>query len=561
MKRIKKLAALMMAAIMALAMSMTAFAADVTTSTQPAKKSETYKLYQIFTGKYQSEDNKEGLIDARWGANSTGKEGELVDGDILKALQDLADKSEVERLDVIKQYANLNSTPIEGQPVASEDGKLTYSNLEAGYYLISGTVTYEGGEEADTLYVVQVTNGTLVFTPKVDVPTVDKKIVEGENKVEGNNASIGDTVNYEIVGTMPSRIADYKTYTYLFTDTLSKGLSYDKDSIRVAVNDKDVTKYFWKSIETTENGTTIIRVGIQDIKAFALTEVGAITPDTKVVLTYSATLNNDAVIGSEGNPNKVVLNYSNDPNNSGTGTTEPPKETPDEPIPPSGVTPEKEVKTFTTELTITKTNTDGKFLPGTEFTLSGGSANIVLISKEVFVEDENGEYWLLKDKTYTKEAPITEGDKANADSYESTTQKYKKTTTFEAKKETEDVKIVGVVNADGTVTFRGLGAGKNYKLEETKALAGYNKIDPITFDIKFEYDSASKTGKFTTENVVGGSITSNNNVLSTTIINQSGSLLPSTGGIGTTIFYIVGAILVIGAGVILVTKKRMSKEV
>ena len=114
--------------------------------------------------------------------------------------------------------------------------------------------------------------------------------------------------------------------------------------------------------------------------------------------------------------------------------------------------------------------------------------------------------------------------------------------------------VVGTVQADGTVTFKGLGAGE-YTITETKTLPGYNTIEPIQF--KLTFNAETKTFVSDNENVTVGE----DNMLDTSIVNQKGSLLPSTGGIGTTIFYIVGAVLVIGAGIILVTKKRMSNEV
>ena len=114
--------------------------------------------------------------------------------------------------------------------------------------------------------------------------------------------------------------------------------------------------------------------------------------------------------------------------------------------------------------------------------------------------------------------------------------------------------MVGTVQEDGTVTFSGLGAG-SYTITETKTLPGYNTIDPITFTLTFD---ASASPMFVSDNnkVTVGT----DNMLDTSIVNQKGSLLPSTGGIGTTIFYVVGGILVIGAGILLVAKKRMSSR-
>lgn len=577
MKKLRKLLSIMLTIAMVFAMTATAFAAegtdpdstggtdteattggtnegdgDDTTNSTPTSVTHTYEIYQIFTGDYA-----DGVLsNIKWGENGTGTKNEKVAKEVLDALEAVADNtSDTEQLAVIQKYANLESTPIE------TGSKTTYTGLTPGYYLVKdqdGSLT--GQDVSYTLYVVQVVNDTLTFTPKADVPRPDKKIVEGENKVETNEASIGDEVNYEITGTMPSTINDYKTYFYKFTDTLSKGLTYKENSIKVTVNGVDVTNYFYKEVGTYNETTgTAIEVSILDIKALSLLTdpaVGAITKDTKVVLTYTATLNENAVIAGAGNPNDVKLTYSNNPNNSGNGSTTP-QENPDKPNPthPTGESPEVEVVTYTTELTILKTDEDNKFLPGVEFTLTGNGVNIVLVTEETFTEAADGEYWKLKDGTYTTTAPTVADDETdNTADYDSTETKYTKTTSVVAKGNGKtETNVVGTVQADGTVTFKGLGAGE-YTITETKTLPGYNTIDPITFTLTFDADT--KTFTSNNDKVTVGA----DNMLDTSIVNQKGSLLPSTGGIGTTIFYIIGGVLVLGAAILLITKKRMSRE-
>lgn len=589
MKRIKKFAGLLLAMIMVLSMTMTAFAAEGDPvdgngmiengeTGEPAPQSNeksttvthTYEIYQIFTGDYA-----DGVLsNIKWGENGTGTKGEKVAKGVLDALEAVKDAtSDTEKLAVIQQYANLESDPVK------TGSETTYTGLTPGYYLIKDQDGSLTGAVAYTLYVVQVVNDTLTFTPKADIPTPDKKIVEGTDKVTTNEASIGDEVNYEITGTMPSNIADYKTYFYKFTDTLSKGLTYKENSIKVTVNDVDVTNYFYKGVGTYNETTgTTIEVSIQDVKALAAKRVlkctntgddhehdedcwkdvepviPPVTKDTVVIVTYTATLNENAVIAGEGNPNDVKLTYSNDPNNSGDGSTTPP-ENPNKPEPthPTGESPEVEVVTYTTELTILKTDEDNKFLPGVEFTLTGNGVNVVLVTEETFTEAADGEYWKLKDGTYTTTAPTVANDETdNTADYDSTETKYTKTTSVVAKGNGKtEVNVVGTVQADGTVTFKGLGAGE-YTITETKTLPGYNTIDPITFTLTF--NAGTKTFASNNDKVTVGT----DNMLDTSIVNQKGSLLPSTGGIGTTIFYVVGGILVIGAGILLVAKKRMS---
>ncbi len=598
MKRIKKIASLLLAMMMVLSMGLTAFAAelpgdgtttesgettgsDETTAptaeptTEPGETADpttapdatpsptpvthTYEIYQIFTGDYAEVDGKGILSNIVWGANGTGTVGDKVDKATLDALEAVAgtDKTDTDRLEVIKGYANLDSKPF----LSGED--TTYSDVPAGYYLIKDKDgSLNGTNEAYTLYVATVVNNKLTITPKTGIPTPDKKIVEGNDKVSTNEASIGDEVNYEITGTMPSNIDAYKTYYYMFTDTLSKGLTYKENSIKVTVNGVDVTSYFYKGVGTDNETTgTTIEVGILDLKALSLLKdpkpvVGPITAETKVVLTYTATLNENAVIAGDGNPNDVKLSYSNNPNNSGNGSTEPP-ENPNKPTPthPTGESPKIEVVTYTTELTILKTDEDNKFLPGVEFTLTGNGVNIVLVTEETFTKAADGEYWKLKDGTYTTTAPTVADDETdNTADYDSVDTKYTKTVGVVAKGNGKtETDVVGTVQADGTVTFSGLGAGE-YTITETKTLPGYNTIEPIVFTLTFN----AETKTFVSDNA---SVTvGEDNMLDTSIVNQKGSLLPSTGGIGTTIFYVVGAILVIGAGILLVAKKRMSSK-
>ncbi len=158
-------------------------------------------------------------------------------------------------------------------------------------------------------------------------------------------------------------------------------------------------------------------------------------------------------------------------------------------------------------------------------------------------DNQNGTYWKLKNDTYTTTEP-TEDTK---DHYADTVTKYAPTVETKVETNAATTNIRAEVGKDGKVTFSGLGVG-TYKLEETKVPAGYNKMKDITFSITFNKDSK----EFSTSGGLGS--------LVATIDNFSGSTLPSTGGIGTTIFYIIGGILVIGAAILLVTKKRMSKE-
>lgn len=602
MKRIKKLASLLLAMVMVLSMGLTVFAAGTTPPTDNTPEGNTvagkgsftitindttkdyvYKAYQIFSGDLSKEGDTKTLSNIVWGSGVDVAKAEAAfpgktAAEVAATLEGVGFDAEKAQEFAATIGKCLSSTAATSVPTTTDEGENQYkiTGLTAGYYLVlnSSVPTVDGDY---TRYMMEVV-GDVTATPKRGTLEHDKYIVnteytmpegtEGVDYFKANEAPIGGKVNYSIPVTLPQNFADYETYYLKFEDTLSKGLTFDPASVKVMAGDQDVTKYFYKepkAVNGLPTADTKIEVSISDLKGLNghedTDENGnartiTITATTPIVLFYSATLNENAVIGTEGNPNYVKVVHSNDPNNSGDGPTTPP-ENPDKPTPnhPTGETPNKEVITYTTELTILKTDKEsGAFLPGVEFTLTGNGVKVVLVTEETFTVAADGEYWKLKDGTYTKTAPtIADDETDNTADYESTETKYTKTTSVVAKGEGKtETNVVGTVQADGTVTFRGLGAG-TYTITETKTLPGYNTIDPITFTVSFD---ATKTPMFASNNdkVTVGT----DNLLDTAIENQKGSLLPSTGGIGTTIFYVVGAVLAIGAGILLVTKKRMS---
>lgn len=552
MKHTKKVMSLLLTLAMALTMSLPAFADGSATGcsiTAPSDNTRTYEVYQIFTGDLSNGT----LSNIKWGQNGTGTQGELVDQSTLDTLTAANGKPDSETLPVVERFVNLNSTAL---GTVSNGSTL---DVAPGYYLVkdNGPV---GEGESYSLYIVKVA-GSVTIEPKVSVPSVDKEIVEGANDVKTNEASIGDVVDYKITGTLPSQLDSYTNYYYVFTDTLSKGLTFKDGSVKVVIRngstDVDVTKYFYaKAGAYSETNGTTITVGIQDVKALNKLDGVTVDANSKVVVTYSATLNEHAVIAGNGNANDVKLTYSNNPNESGEGVVDPP-ENPSEPTPshPTGDTPKSEVVTYSTSLNILKTNKAGDILPGAEFTLTGNGVNVVLVTGEAFTEDANGTYWKLKDGTYTTTAPtIADDDTDNSADYDSTTTKYANQTTVTPKGNGQtETNVVGVIASDGYVTFSGLGAG-TYALSETKTPAGYNTIAPIEFTISF--DAATKAFSSNNDAI---SIQADN-TLYTNVVNTPGSLLPSTGGMGTAILYALGFALAIGAVVLLIVKRRMKTE-
>lgn len=586
MKMAKRIFAMTLALMMILSLSVAAFAAPGHNHTITIKNSNEgyqYKAYQIFAGTLGSDGV---LSNIEWGSGIDGTAllNELKNNypdfaacenakDVAKLLSGATGMDHPKAIDFAEIAAEFVQNP--GTSSVWTGTGYTISGLEDGYYLVVNTDIPDKDENGNDIpnttvsrYIMEVVRDVTV-THKGDFPKVEKKIVEGSTKVDINEALMGEPVNYEITGTIPTNITQYNTYYYVFHDTLSKGLTYNND-MKVTVNGVDVTTYFYKKAVENDVGTTNITVGIQDLLALENLKdsegnpvVGAITHETKVVLTYSADLNKDAVIASSGNPNDVYLQYSNDPNDDGEGTLLPPPPNPEEPTPvcPDGVTPKDEVKTYVTELTILKKDGAGNVLTGAEFTLTGEKLDYLVVDGVKFekVADGTGTYYLLTNGKYTDVAPVfvddpaTESvDEKTSDFYAETTPNYNKVImTDEVVEKTSAVNIKAYVDENGIVTFSGLAAG-TYTLTETVTPDGYNTISPISFTI--EFNPATQT--FSVNNNLLW--VEADNTIDGEIINVAGTVLPSTGGVGTTMFYVIGAVLFLSAAVVLVTKKRMA---
>ena len=319
---------------------------------------------------------------------------------------------------------------------------------------------------------------------------------------------IGDSVPFQLKATLADNVSSYTTYKVVFHDTLSKGLTYNSDA-KVYIGGTE-TNGFTVTSTVNADGTTTLTVSCDDVKDLGAGNSSVITVE------YTAKLNESATVGSAGNTNKVKLEYSNNPNNSGTGNNE------------TGNTPEDTVVVFTYKTIINKVTKNPAYDPDKDSNKTG--------------TDSEGN---------TQYIPLTGA--------EFTLEKYNK--------ETNEWKSITVVKNDKgtTFTFSGLDDG-NYRLTETKTPAGYNTIDPIEFTITATHDNSGATPTLTSlsGNATGSVITFTSNLsegsLSADVVNQAGAVLPETGGMGTTIFYILGSVLVLGAGVLLVVKKRMGAD-
>lgn len=415
--------------------------------------------------------------------------------------------------------------------------------------------------------MVQVV-GDVAINTKAQQTTSQKTVSDANSATaKFTEANIGKEKTFYLLATLPEDYTAYTAFYMNFRDTMNHMDFVSLTGVTVKRNVTSTEGTDGKKVYDPSTGEVVATINAQEgddaINGYKLTaptapgenevtdivsnnlsveikDLKQIVADAKagdcVIVEYKAKLNSTALVNAA-NVNEFDLVFSNDPNS----TIKP--ERPDGPVPPTGVTPKDQADLYTTEIELLKVDgTTGDILKGAEFTLTGDTNNVVIKTATEFVVSANGGYWKLKNDTYTT-TPRTEDNKdLYADENE-----YAPTVTTKVETNATTTNIKAEVGADGKVTFTGLGEGE-YTLEETKVPTGYNKMENKTFKIKF--DTTEK--KF---NVTGGL-----DSLVATIKNFSGSTLPSTGGIGTTIFYIVGAVLVIGAAILLVTKKRMSKE-
>ena len=364
---------------------------------------------------------------------------------------------------------------------------------------VPGATLANTDKQYATLVSVDSTNANASI--KGALPTVVKK-VNGQNATD---AKIGDTLNFTLTSTIPDMSA-YSTYTFNFKDTLSKGLSFKQvDSVKVG--DTTLTKDTDYTVSTSEGSdkNTLLTVTMLNFKN-QQTNAGK-----TITVTYTATLNKDAVVGGHGNTNSATIQYSNNPSTSGTGESEPSK-----------------VRVFTYGFTVDKYTGDSYpdkavRLPGAEFTLTpkNDSTPISFVRVNAGSATENAVYRVAKaDETGT--------------------------TTI-------------ITPENGKVEFQGLKNGE-YTLTETKAPAGYNKL-ASAIGVKVNgmnngTDTTNATVTITYNNNNNGSVydqTASNGVIP--VQNKSGVVLPGTGGMGTIAFTVIG-VLVIALGVAWTLKRK-----
>lgn len=578
MKHAKRLVSLLLTMVMLLSMGVTsAFAAESysitvkNSNTSISMAGNTYKAYKLFNVTYSDVTETSGnyaytVTDEFATFEYTVGENTYKGESLINYLATLSNNAEA--LDTFAEaalkYAMDNSITAAGSATAGEGAtEATISVPSAGYYLVAGSATAPDNQTVVAACSLTTTDPKAEVTVKADVPSIEKKIVEGDNLVDANTASIGDTVTFQLSSKVPN-MKGYEKYFFVMNDTMSEGLTYNgDDSMTVKVGSTTLTKdtdYTVESSTDTTTGETTITIVFKNFIKYK-EQAGA-----DVTITYSATLNEKANLSAtEGTSNTVTLTYSNNPNVQGEGT-------PGNPDKPgegdaTGTTPRSQTKTYVTGIKITKVDgTDTtKKLAGAKFSISGTALKVVLTNTEMYKASASGTYYMLKDGSYTESPAVTDknADGYNADKYDSTTQKYEKVTVVTKDTVATEINTVGYTDENGVLTFAGLNAGE-YVITELVAPSGYNLLkDSITITIteNADFDNANWN---VTEKVGNKDATTlsaeADNLFSFTVENNSGTELPSTGGMGTTLFYILGGLLVVGAGVVLVTKKRMSKS-
>lgn len=523
MKHMKKFVSLLLTVVMVLAMSMTAFAATVTVPSDGILKNHTFTAYQVFSG-----NEVDGILtDVQWGSG-------INSADFLAALKadttygglftDCTDAAAVAKVlgdnntntDLANAVAELAYANKTGSGTALNTGE---NEIADGYYLIVDTTESVVDGSAYNTALLQVV-GDIEITVKTDAPTVEKKVLEddkynqdggygtGYNDVADYN--MGDAVPFHLIGSVPD-MSRYDTYKYIFHDTLSAGLTLNEDSIKVYVasdkagTDKTEITGWTKAVDGQS-----FTVSFTDLKT-----VSGVSQGKYIIVEYTATLNQNAVVGLEGNPNKVYLEYSNKPDQSGIGDTD-----------NTGNTPEDKVIVFTYELDTTKVDgqDNTKKLDGAEFKLKNAAGKWAIVNADSKVIG-----WA----------------------------------------DTEEDGSVLTSDANGLFKVIGLDDG-TYYLKETKAPTGYNLLSS---EITVVITATTTNGQTWTDGQANSALTNlavtadetsgtgdtSTGIAGITVANNKGSTLPETGGMGTTIFYVLGTILVLGAAIMLIAKKRMNK--
>lgn len=503
MKYMKKFMALLAVLTLALTMAVPAFAETTT----PTKYTITinngtgnYAAYQIFKGDLHEKT----LSNIEWGDNVTD-EGRTKFGNAADKAKTITTEADAKAFAV--EVAKYLTDPAAGTGTDS----ITVSG--PGYYLIKNTSVGEG--EVFTDYILRVV-GDVTVNPKSGKPTLDKQIRHNETGLWGvvGDNQIGDTVEFRTLTTVPI-VSGYTQYKYVIHDEMSAGLTSNvrsNEDVTIKVNDETVLdkKYYTVTVDGTNANKFTVTVDVLN----AIKD-GKMVEGNTLYTYYTGILNEKAKVYNDGKQdNKAYLEYSNNPHDNATTNS----------------TPVKVVYDWTFKMGVKKVDgADGTPLTDAKFVLSkNGNCSLGTIGDDGTPSTTTDLINLIEnsDGSYTVAPAGYNGS------------------------------VVNVMTA-GDITINGLDDATVYYLYETKAPAGYNRLTAaVRFEITATYSDAG-------DNCTSVTATVNNDVqssVSVNVRNNKGSTLPSTGGIGTTLFYVIGGVLMAVAAVLLVTKKRMNNK-
>lgn len=487
MKRVKRVLALLAALALVLAMAVPAWAEENKGSitVQNAKENEEYKIYRIFDLESYSGNSYSYKMSTKWSNAGFATDSaftsyfETVNG-YIKPKAEFTDETAATFAKNALAFAKKNNIEDDGHQTAGNAG-VSFSSLSLGYYLLDTSL--------GTLCSLNTTNPAAILREKNDSPTIEKKVKENDNWDTESNAKIGDRVEYQV-----TIHAKKGAENYVLTDTMDNGLTFNNDIVvKAGTNNLKLDKDY-----------TVKTDGIKDTfeLTFTKTYLDSLTENTTdIVVTYSATINEKAVVAGAANKNTAKLKYGN---NSET-------------VP-------SQTNTYTYKFDLVKIDgTTKKLLSNVEFKLYEAATGSV-----------DGEY-------------VVSGEPI---------QFVKKGNTYRVAKDAtvEGVTDTIVTKDSGKVTIEGLDK-KTYYLSETKPLDGYNKPNGA-FSVDLTSGNLVTTATIGKETVVKRTDAQNAIVIE----NNTGAVLPSTGGMGTTVFYVVGGGLMAVAVVLLVTKKRMENK-
>ena len=516
-KTIQKLMAALLAVAMVCAMAIPAFATDGDATAAAASTGEgkitinnaitgqTYTIYRILNLEYHKDTNS-----YRYTANEAWEDFVRSQTGDLKLDEETGavtwiNSNPKNNDTAIQKFANTAGTYAKDHSVqavksitakgkegehgnADNSTSITFENLPLGWYLVvSDLVDVHNG----ALCSIDTTDPTVEIREKNSNSTLDKRILEGDQLLSVNNAGIGDVVNFQL----DIVVKDGQPKGYVVHDKMSEGLTFNSNSVSVRHSDGNASGNLTTgyTLDTHPGDGCTFEVKFDD---------GTLKPNDMVTISYTATVNNKAVIAGSGNTNEAYLKYNNNSKTTVTHTT----------------------TTYVWGMGVRK-YTD----------LGSGKEDTPLADAEFQLYKMDGET-----KKYAKFAETG----TNTSIY--------KLTGWDA-----DASNAAKVKtpANGNITFEGLDAG-TYYLEETKAPVGYNKLTaPITVVIESTLPTAGGDASYT---VKYGETTAADHVVR--VENKAGVELPSTGGMGTTLFYVIGGGLMVAAIVLLVTKKRMENK-